>query len=155
MACAPAAMPECSAIQPVWRPMTSTISTRWCDSAVVFSRSRASVATPTAVSKPKVTSVEAMSLSMVFGTPTMGRPASESSGRGLQGALAADRDDRVEAQLGDVPPGPLHAVAQMRGLDAGGAEDGAAAGEDAADRVEVELAVVALRAGPSSRRGSR
>ncbi|CAM5554067.1 hypothetical protein SVIOM342S_08836 [Streptomyces violaceorubidus] len=59
--------------------MTSTISTRWCDSAVVFSRSRASVATVTAVSKPNVTSVTAMSLSMVFGTPTIGRPLSDSS----------------------------------------------------------------------------
>ncbi len=76
MACAPAAMPAFSAIQPVCRPMTSTTMTRWWDSAVVFSRSSASVATETAVSKPKVTSVAAMSLSMVFGTPTIGRPAS-------------------------------------------------------------------------------
>lgn len=52
--------------------------TRWWDSAVVFSRSMASVATPTAVSKPKVRSVAEMSLSMVFGTPTTGRPASAS-----------------------------------------------------------------------------
>ncbi len=76
MACAPAAMPACRAIQPVWRPISSTTITRWCDSAVVFSRSRASVATETAVSKPKVTSVQAMSLSMVFGTPTTGSPPS-------------------------------------------------------------------------------
>lgn len=52
--------------------------TRWWDSAVVFSRSMASVATPTAVSKPKVRSVAEMSLSMVFGTPTTGMPASDS-----------------------------------------------------------------------------
>ena len=51
---APPAMPECSAIQPAWRPMTSTISTRWCDSAVVCSRSIASIAICTAVSKPNV-----------------------------------------------------------------------------------------------------
>lgn len=38
----------------------------------------ASVATPTAVSKPKVRSVAEMSLSIVFGTPTTGRPASAS-----------------------------------------------------------------------------
>ncbi len=38
----------------------------------------ASVATPTAVSNPNVRSVEEMSLSMVFGTPTTGIPASES-----------------------------------------------------------------------------
>ena len=39
---APPAMPECSAIQPAWRPITSTTSTRWWDSAVVCSRSMAS-----------------------------------------------------------------------------------------------------------------
>ncbi|CAM5253268.1 hypothetical protein SBADM41S_06425 [Streptomyces badius] len=58
--------------------MTSTTMTRWWDSAVVFRRSMASVATPTAVSNPNVRSVEEMSLSMVFGTPTTGIPASES-----------------------------------------------------------------------------
>ena len=47
-------MPACSAIQPAWRPMTSTTSTRWCDSAVVCSRSIASEAMLTAVSKPNV-----------------------------------------------------------------------------------------------------
>lgn len=58
--------------------MTSTTITRWWDSAVVFRRSMASVATPTAVSNPNVRSVEEMSLSMVFGTPTTGIPASAS-----------------------------------------------------------------------------
>ena len=51
---APPAMPACSAIQPACRPMTSTISARWCDSAVVCSRSIASIAMFTAVSKPNV-----------------------------------------------------------------------------------------------------
>ena len=51
---APPASPACSAIQPAWRPMTSTISTRWWVSAVVCSRSIASIAIFTAVSKPKV-----------------------------------------------------------------------------------------------------
>ena len=51
---APPAMPACSAIQPAWRPMTSKMSTRWWDSAVVCSRSIASVAMLTAVSKPNV-----------------------------------------------------------------------------------------------------
>ena len=41
---APPARPACSAIQPAWRPMTSTTSARWCDSAVVCSRSIASIA---------------------------------------------------------------------------------------------------------------
>ena len=52
IAWAPPAMPECRAIQPTWRPMTSTTMQRPCDSAVVRSRSIASVAISTAVSKP-------------------------------------------------------------------------------------------------------
>ena len=73
---APPASPECRAIQPAWRPITSTIITRLCDSAVVCSRSMASVAICTAVSKPNVMSVPPRSLSIVFGTPMMGRPCS-------------------------------------------------------------------------------
>lgn len=65
--------------------------------------------------------------------------------RRLEGALAADRDDGVEAQVRDVAAGGLDAADQVRGLDPGGAEDGAAAGEYAAHRVEVELAVVTLQ----------
>ena len=75
---APPAIPECSAIQPACRPMTSTTRTRWWDSAVVCSRSIASVAMLTAVSKPKVKSVPERSLSIVFGTPTTLTPRSES-----------------------------------------------------------------------------
>jgi len=51
---APPAMPLVTAIQPACRPITSTTITRLCDSAVVWSRSIASVAIVTAVSKPKV-----------------------------------------------------------------------------------------------------
>ena len=64
------------AIQPRVRPMTSTRITRLWASAVVVRRSMASVAICTAVSKPKVKSVAAMSLSMVLGTPTTGKPSS-------------------------------------------------------------------------------
>ena len=77
--------------------MTSTTITRWCDSAVVFSRSIASVATPTAVSKPKVRSVAEMSLSMVLGTPTTGMPGVGEHPGGGERALAADGDQRVDA----------------------------------------------------------
>ena len=52
--------------------MTSQTMTRSCASAVVCSRSMASVAIWTAVWKPKLTSVAFTSLSMVFGTPTRG-----------------------------------------------------------------------------------
>ena len=48
------ASPALSAIQPAWRPITSTTMHRLCDSAVVRSRSIDSVAIETAVSKPKV-----------------------------------------------------------------------------------------------------
>ncbi len=63
------------AIQPAWRPITSTTITRSCDSAVVCRRSIASVAICTAVWKPNVKSVAPMSLSIVFGTPTTGSPS--------------------------------------------------------------------------------
>ena len=51
---APPAIPLTTAIQPVCRPITSSTITRLCDSAVVCSRSIASVQMKTAVSKPKV-----------------------------------------------------------------------------------------------------
>lgn len=54
--------------------MTSTTITRSCASAVEWRRPSASVATLTAVSKPNVMSVP-MSLSIVFGTPTMFIPS--------------------------------------------------------------------------------
>jgi len=54
MTLAPPAIPACSAIQPACRPITSTISARWWLSAVVCSRSIASIAMLTAVSKPNV-----------------------------------------------------------------------------------------------------
>lgn len=75
---APEAMPALRAIQPACRPITSTSITRWCDSAVLCRRSMASVATVSAVSWPKVTSVQSMSLSMVLGTPTTGTFSSDS-----------------------------------------------------------------------------
>ena len=51
---APPARPACRAIQPAWRPITSTISVRLWLSAVVWSRSIDPIAMFTAVSKPKV-----------------------------------------------------------------------------------------------------
>ena len=68
---------------------------RWA-SAVVCSRSMASVAKLTAVSKPKQLVVPTMSLSIVFGTPDQ-RDALlvELVGDG-QRAVAADADERVE-----------------------------------------------------------
>ena len=64
---------------PTLRPITSTKMTRSWLSAVVWSLSMASVATVTAVSKPKVRSVMATSLSIVLGTPTTSKPRSDIS----------------------------------------------------------------------------
>ena len=71
---APPPRPEWSAIQPASRPITSSTITRSWLAAVVWSRSRASVATVRAVSKPKVWSQPHRSLSIVLGTPTARTP---------------------------------------------------------------------------------
>ena len=67
------------------------------DSAVVCRRSIASVTICTAVWKPNVTSVPPRSLSIVFGTPTTGMPASCRRSGDAERVLAADRDQRVDA----------------------------------------------------------
>ena len=54
MMSAPPASPASKAIHPVYLPITSRTRILWCVSAVVCSLSRASVAMPTAVMKPKV-----------------------------------------------------------------------------------------------------
>lgn len=64
---------------------------------------------------------------------------------GREGAFAADRDQRVDAELVDHVGGALARLAQPVTLQAGGAEDGAAAGQDAADTVQVEGAVAAVQ----------
>ena len=64
---APLAKPAPSPSQPVLWPMISTTMMRWWLWAVEWSRSMASVAMDRAVSKPKVMSVMATSLSMVLG----------------------------------------------------------------------------------------
>ena len=63
------AIPDSNAIHPAFLPITSHSIILWCDSAVVWSLSNASVTTSIAVLNPKVTSVDAKSLSMVLGTP--------------------------------------------------------------------------------------
>ena len=66
-------------MNPESRPITSITITRSCDSAVVWSLSIASSAVFTAVSKPNVVIVPLTSLSIVFGTPTIFMPLSQSS----------------------------------------------------------------------------
>ena len=70
---------------------------------MVCRRSIASVATWSAVSKPKVTSVAPMSLSIVFGTPSdVEAVLGVQAVGGAERVLAADRDQAVEAQGGHV-----------------------------------------------------
>ena len=72
---APLATPVQSAISPARRPITSTINVRTCDVAVSRRRSSASNTVLMAVSKPIVYSVPGISLSIVPGTPTVGKPS--------------------------------------------------------------------------------
>ena len=118
--------------------------TRLCDSAVECSRSMASVAMVTAVSKPKVKSVPLRSLSIVFGTPTMRRPSlamrvAAESVPSPPMAMTAWISLRSMARLH-----LLQAVLDLEGVDAGGAQDGAAAVEDAGGGLAREAEVVVL-----------
>ena len=129
---APPAMPACSAIQPACRPITSTTSTRWWDSAVVCSRSIASVAMLTAVSKPKVKSVPERSLSMVLGTPTTLTPRSASLVATPRVSSPPIATSASTPSRGEVVLDLLDAAVDLERVGAAGAEDGAAARQDAA-----------------------
>ena len=135
---APAARPACSAIQPACRPMTSTSSTRWCDSAVVCSRSIISVAMLTAVSKPKVRSVSSMSLSIVFGMPTTGTPACDSRWAAVS---VPSPPIGIRTSIPWVVEHPLHLrqpVVEPLRRDAGRPERRPAAGQQAVDGGDVQ-----------------
>ncbi len=135
IAWAPPASPDSSAIQPACRPITSTTITRSCDSAVVCRRSIASVAICTAVQKPNVKSVPERSLSIVFGTPDHLQPVLGVQPPGhAERVLAPDRDERVEAEVGEGADALLAAALRLEGVGARAAEDGAAAGQDRARR---------------------
>ena len=136
---APPAMPECRAIQPAWRPITSTTRTRWCDSAVVCSRSIASVAMLTAVSKPNVKSVPDRSLSIVLGTPTTLTPRSASLVATPRVSSPPMATSASTPSLVEVGLDPLDAALDLERVGAAGAEDGAAARQDAAALLHAEL----------------
>ena len=151
MTSAPPAMPHQQAIQPASRPMTSQTMTRSCDSAVECRRSIASVAICTAVWKPNVKSVALRSLSIVLGTPTVGKPASNSLRAtpsvssppiGISTSMPRSFERREH---------PLLAVLGLVDVRPRGAEDRAALVQDAArvrarqlDRVVLEHALPAL-----------
>ena len=105
----------------------------------------ASVAICTAVWKPNVTSVPTMSLSIVFGTPTIGSPrfVVQLAGDG-QRAVAADDDQPVEPELGEGLLHPLDAVGVVVRAAPLGAEQRAASRQHPAQRADVELQVAPL-----------
>ena len=131
-------MPLYTAIQPAWRPITSTTITRLWDSAVVCRRSIASVAICTAVWKPNVKSVPARSLSIVFGTPDHVDAVLAQPARHAERVLAADGDQAVDAVRLERGGDPLGAPVLLEGVGARGAEDRAAAVQEPARVVEVE-----------------
>ena len=65
-------------------------------------------------------------------------------GGDAEGVLAADRDERVDLVLGEVLLDAADAVLLLEGIGARGAEDGAAAGQDAAHGGDVERDGVAF-----------
>jgi len=87
--------------------------------------------------------------------PDDGNPLLAQAGGHAEGVLAADRDQRVDAQPGQVVLDPLDAVAApaarvLQRVGAGRPEDGAAARQDAAHRLHVKRHGVAFeRPSPS------
>ena len=124
--------------------------TRLCDSAVVCRRSIASVAICTAVWKPNVKSVPARSLSIVFGTPTTFDAVVHQPPRDAERVLAADRDQRVDALVGEHALELLEAALLLVRVRPRGAEDRPAAVEDPARVLVGEGGAVAgEHAGPA------
>ena len=152
---APPAIPECSAIQPAWRPITSTTRIRLWLSAVVCSRSIASVAICSAVSNPNVTSVAAEVVVdrlrhadhvHAVGVQTVGD---------AERVLAADRDQPVEVVVGERLAHLVDAVVALVRVRPRAAEDRSAARQDPARRLDRQRSSKCPRARRASRRGSR
>ena len=141
--------------------MISTTMMRWWLCAVLCSRSIASVAMPSAVSKPNVTSVSATSLSIVLGRVMTLRPVLHQVKGVLLRAAAAEADQHVEVMLVvvlDDDVGHVHGLAADRHavrLVAAGAEDRAADRQDAGQLALGERSRCGSPSGRESRRGSR
>ena len=134
-------------------PITSTTITRWWRLGGGVSRSIASVATWSAVSKPNVISVAARSLSIVFGTPRTARSRSVKAGRGAQGVLPPIAIGRRGGAAASSPR-PGGAVVPLERVRPEVPEDGPPAGQDA--RVDsIVRSSYSLSGGPSSRRETR
>ena len=84
------------------------------------------------------------SLSIVFGTPTTFQPVlGVQPGSGTEGVLAADRDQPVDPGRREVRGDPLRPAVLLERVGPRGAEDRAAAGQDAAHLGHAERPAVA------------
>ena len=135
---APPAIPEKSAIHPALRPITSTSINRSWLSAVVWRRSIASVATWTAVANPMQASVPDEIVVDRLGDPDDRHALRGHVGRRSHRPLTADRDERVDAEVGEGPADALHAVLAV-GVGPGRAEDRPAPVQDPLHRRRGEL----------------
>ena len=142
-------MPEWSAIQPACRPITSTTMTRLCDSAVVCSRSIASVAIVDGrVEAEGVVGAVEVVVDRLRDADDREVVLGVEPRRDAERVLAADRDERVELLALEGREHPLDAALDLVRVRARGAEDRAAAREDPGD-------VAARRAARRSPRRAR
>jgi hypothetical protein len=79
-----------------------------------------------------------------LGDADEGKPRLVEAVGGAQRVLAADRDEAVQVERRHVGADDLDAVLALEGVGARGPEDGAAAGQDAARRLDRELDVAVL-----------
>ena len=144
---APPASPAWSAIQPASRPITSTIMTRWWDSAVVWMRSMASVATCMRGVKAEGDVGGREVIVNGLGNADDGQTFGGQVEADLLGAIAADDHESVQAHdfgvmddfVGEIAHClmPVIADAVGEGIAAiGGAKDGPAAGQNAAHVIQ-------------------
>ena len=146
-----------AAIQPAWRPITSTTITRLCDSAVVCRRSIASVAICTAVWKPNVKSVPAEVVVDRLRDADDRHAVGRQAPRDAERVLAADRDQRVDALAPRASPRTRRRAvrAALVGVRARRPEDRAAAVQDARRVLRRRARRRCARALPPTRSGSR
>ena len=125
-------MPAKQAIQPAWRPIVSTTMIRRWLSAVVRSRSTASVTMLMAVSKPKEKSVTTGRCRSSWGCRPWAARSRCASGGDAQRVVAADGDQGVELRRRKFSDGAGQVgLGVLVGIGPRGAEDRTAPGDDA------------------------
>ena len=153
---APPASPAWKAIQPAWRPITSTIS----DPVValggrVEAVDRLHRDVDRGVEAEGVVGGAEVVVDRLRHADHLDAGSSCSRDGGAERVLAADRDQAVDAVGLQVLGDPLGAAVLLERIGPRGAEDGAAARQDAAHLGDPERVGCRSRAGRASRRGSR